>query len=63
MRYSVVIPAYNEQEVLPESHKRLRATMDALGEPYELVFVNDGSRDDTLDILRPAGRSRTRALK
>lgn len=51
MRYSVVIPAYNEQEVLPESHKRLRATMDALGEPYELIFVNDGSRDETPGIL------------
>ena len=51
MRYSVVIPAYNEQEVLPESHKRLRATMDALGEPYELIFVNDGSRDETPRIL------------
>ncbi len=55
MRYSVVIPAYNEQEVLPESHKRLRATMDALGEPYELIFVNDGSRDETPGIFGPLG--------
>jgi len=52
MRYSVVIPAYNEEEVLRESHRRLRETMDKLNEDYELIFVNDGSKDSTLDILK-----------
>lgn len=51
MKYSVVVPAYNEQEVLPLSYPRLKAVMDTLGE-YEIIFVNDGSCDDTLKILK-----------
>ena len=45
--FSVVVPLYNEEEVINESYKRLKAVMDGLNEPYELVFVNDGSRDKT----------------
>ena len=49
---SVVIPAYNEEEVISETYKRLKDVMDSSGETYELIFVNDGSRDKTLQILR-----------
>jgi len=49
--YSVVIPAYNEEEVIPEAYKRLTAVMQSMDEPYELVFVNDGSRDSTAQII------------
>ncbi len=48
---SVVVPAYNEAEGLDELHARVRRTMDALGEPWELVLVNDGSRDATLAAM------------
>lgn len=51
MKYSVVVPAFNEQEVLPLSYPRLKSVMDTLGD-YEIIFVNDGSRDDTLKILK-----------
>ena len=51
MKYSVIVPAFNEQEVLPLSYPRLKAVMDTLGD-YELIFVNDGSRDNTLKQLR-----------
>lgn len=51
MKYSVVIPAFNEQEVLPLSYPRLKKVMDKLGD-YELIFINDGSRDDTLTLLK-----------
>ena len=51
MKYSVIIPTFNEQEVLPLSYPRLKAVMDTLGD-YELLFVNDGSRDDTLTQLK-----------
>ncbi len=51
MRYSVIVPAFNEQEVLPLSYPRLKAVMDKLGD-YELIFVNDGSRDNTLKQLK-----------
>lgn len=50
--YSVIIPVYNEELVAAESHRRLKEVMDKTGEDYELLFVNDGSRDKTADILR-----------
>ena len=49
--YSVVIPAYNEQEVINETYKRLTKVMTEMGETYELVFVNDGSKDQTAQII------------
>src|SRR5215468_2876182 len=51
-RYSIVIPLYNEQDVLPELYRRLRATVARLHGPSEITFVNDGSSDGTLGILR-----------
>lgn len=50
--YSIIIPVYNEELVVEESHRRLKAVMDSTGEDYELLFVNDGSRDKTVEILR-----------
>ena len=49
---SVVVPLYNEEQVVRETHRRLKAVMDAVGEPYEIVFVDDGSRDQTPAIAR-----------
>ncbi|HZF77497.1 MAG TPA: glycosyltransferase family 2 protein [Acetobacteraceae bacterium] len=50
---SVVVPAYNEQEVLATFHARLAPVMDGIGLPWEVVYVNDGSRDRTLEeVLR-----------
>ena len=49
---SVVVPAYNEQEVLVEFHKRMTGVMRAIDGEYELIFVNDGSSDRTLEVLR-----------
>ena len=48
---SVVVPAYNEQEVLPEFHRRLAAALADIGIPWEVVYVNDGSRDATLSVM------------
>ena len=49
--YSVIIPAYNEEESILATYQRLTAVMVGMGEPYELVFVNDGSRDKTAEIV------------
>ena len=49
--YSVIIPVYNEEEVINESYKRLSAVMKSMKESYELLFVNDGSRDNTARII------------
>jgi glycosyltransferase involved in cell wall biosynthesis len=48
---SVVVPVYNEEEVLPEFHRRLAAVLDGLAVPSEIVYVNDGSRDRTMALL------------
>ena len=48
---SIIVPAYNEAEVLEELHRRLTAVIDGLGVTAEVIYVNDGSRDATLDIL------------
>jgi glycosyltransferase involved in cell wall biosynthesis len=52
MRYSIVVPFHNEEENLPELYRRLTRVMEALGDDYELVFVDDGSTDKTHQLLR-----------
>ena len=49
---SVVIPVYNEEESLPRLIDRLRPVMEGLKRPYEVVFVDDGSRDRSLELLK-----------
>ncbi len=51
---SVIIPVYNEEECLPELLQRMDAAMEGLGKPYEIIYVNDGSRDGSLKILTEA---------
>ncbi|MCA9975464.1 MAG: glycosyltransferase family 2 protein, partial [Anaerolineales bacterium] len=48
---SIIAPVYNEEPVLPELHRRVSAIMDELGEPWELVLVDDGSRDRSAAII------------
>ncbi len=55
---SVVIPVYNEEAVLPALFARLYPVLDALGEPFEVIFVNDGSRDRSAQMLAEQFRAR-----
>lgn len=48
---SIVVPAFNEAESLPELRQRIDVTMAATGYPYELIFVDDGSTDATWDVI------------
>lgn len=50
--YSIVAPIYNESGNIPELYKQILAVMDSTNEPWELITVNDGSRDDSLQRLR-----------
>lgn len=50
--FSVVGPVYDEVETLRNFYDRVRATMEAIGEPWELVLVDDGSADGSSDIIR-----------
>jgi glycosyltransferase involved in cell wall biosynthesis len=49
---SVVIPVYNEEENLPPLWEELRGVLDGLGLAFEVVFVDDGSRDRSAEIIR-----------
>ncbi|OGZ97156.1 MAG: hypothetical protein A3J10_02005 [Candidatus Sungbacteria bacterium RIFCSPLOWO2_02_FULL_54_10] len=60
---SIVVPVYNEAPALAELHARLLAVMSAYGAPFELIFVNDGSRDGSLAVLRTLSPSRIIDLK
>src|SRR5213075_2153396 len=52
MNLSVVIPVYNEEAGLASLFARLYPALDALGQSYEVIFVNDGSRDRSAALLR-----------
>lgn len=47
VKYSIVVPLYNEELVISESYRRLKDIMDSTRESYEIIFVNDGSYDTT----------------
>jgi len=51
IRYSIVVPFYNEEANIAPLYVKMTTVMEALGEPYELVFVDDGSRDNTFNVL------------
>ncbi|MGC9196266.1 MAG: glycosyltransferase family 2 protein [Syntrophobacteraceae bacterium] len=53
---SFLLPCYNEAQVLSETYRRVKAVADSLGKTYEIVFVNDGSTDATLDRLLELSR-------
>ena len=50
--YSIVVPVYNEEAILPMFVERLTRLMEGMGEPFEIIFVNDGSRDASPSLLR-----------
>jgi glycosyltransferase involved in cell wall biosynthesis len=50
--HSLVVPLYNEEAVIEETHRRLTSVMSALREPYEIIYVNDGSIDRTGYLAR-----------
>lgn len=51
-RLSIVVPAYNEAENLRPLHAALHAVLEPLGQTYEIIFVDDGSADETPERLR-----------
>ena len=52
IKYSIVIPIYNEELVIDEFFSRLIRVMKLTHEPFEVICVNDGSVDRTLDVLK-----------
>jgi glycosyltransferase involved in cell wall biosynthesis len=64
-RISVVIPIYNEAENLADLHRELSASLVSMGEPYEILLVDDGSQDSTLErlVALEAADPRVRVLR
>lgn len=60
---SVVIPLYNEEESLPELHAWLTRVLTAGGYSYELIFVDDGSTDGSLEVLRGLAAADSRHVR
>lgn len=60
MSYSIVIPVYNEEETVPELVRRVRAVIGTLDAPADVILVDDGSRDGTMELLRNAHREDAR---
>jgi glycosyltransferase involved in cell wall biosynthesis len=52
IRYSIIVPMYNEEAVIHEAYRRLKTVMNKTGEAYELLFINDGSKDRSAEIIR-----------
>ena len=49
---SVVIPAYNEEKNIPLLHKKLSSVLSKLHKDYEIIFVDDGSKDATAESIK-----------
>ena len=50
--YSIVAPVFNEEQTLPHFYKRIITVMEQVAEPFELLLINDGSRDASLQIMQ-----------
>src|SRR2546423_12329949 len=50
--YSIVAPVFNEEETLPHFYQRVIKVMEEVGESFELVLINDGSRDGSFRTMR-----------
>jgi len=51
IQFSIVVPFFNEQENIPPLYMKLTEVMDGIGEPFELIFVDDGSKDNSFKVL------------
>ncbi|MCE9619601.1 MAG: glycosyltransferase [Planctomycetes bacterium] len=61
--YSIVVPAWNEEAVLPQTLGQLRAAAEGIGRPFEIIVVDDASTDRTAEIARAAGACVVRVEK
>ncbi|MFA6272544.1 MAG: glycosyltransferase [Patescibacteria group bacterium] len=51
-KYSIIVPAFNEQDAVQPLFVEIKSVMGGLNEPYEIIFVDDGSNDHTFERLQ-----------
>lgn len=61
-KYSIVAPVFNEEETLPHFYKRVEDVMEGIGEPFELVLINDGSSDGSFLNMQDLHRRDPRVI-
>lgn len=61
-KYSIVAPVFNEEETLPHFYKRVVEVMEGIGEPFELVLINDGSSDGSFLNMQDLHRRDPRVI-
>jgi dolichol-phosphate mannosyltransferase len=54
---SIIVPCYNEDKVIEETYKQLTEQIKMIEKPYEIIFINDGSKDATIDILKEIAKT------
>lgn len=59
---SIIIPIYNEEQIIPELHRRLTNAAKEITEDYELIFINDGSRDNSLNELKKVAQQDSKSF-
>jgi glycosyltransferase involved in cell wall biosynthesis len=57
MKISVIIPCFNEEQVIASTLERVKKVLIEIGQEYEILFINDGSRDNTYSILEGFAKS------
>ena len=62
-KISIVVPVYNEEEVLSELYRRISQVMDQLNDPWELILVDDGSVDRSAELMRELYEQDPRIMK
>lgn len=60
---SIVVPVYNEEKNLETLYQRLITVLDTLGKPYEILLTNDGSRDNSITLMRELQKRRPQQLR
>ena len=57
IKYSVIIPVYNEEKVIEEAHKQIQNILEKTNEEYEIVFIDDGSNDRSPQLLKEMSKN------
>ena len=63
MKISVVVPLYNESQSVKVLHQRLMEVLESIGDKFELIFVDDGSKDNTFKVIKTLPRVRAIRLR
>lgn len=63
IKFSIIAPIYNEEENIPTLYQRISQTMDSTGEAWELIMIDDGSQDNSANLIRELSQEDSRVRK